>query len=391
MFGGYGLTAGNPVVVPGRGCQSSPEHVKVRVRANCERPSEKNLSSLLNRNARSLTVWIAGEQVNGRVLCDVLVHTKRHGQCPNLTRLVVERRDNDWDNPQTLISWNRVADEQLAYGLRDHPTLRDVSIEGFSRLSPIQNLCSALITVPHLTSLSLKAVRVESSSSSSSQQAEQRRRIESENRFPPDVLRQLLMPTSAAGGGKQTHIIRLRSLCLVGLMPQSNVYTSILEEAYLLRGCRAHLTVYFCSGGGGSYCGGGHQQQQRDYAHFIREVRELNVKEQEKKQTKRRGGRGWRGRRRIKGLDDDAGGGDGDDGANSTATVAVAAGQFEMERLFELASLQDWHVVSVDGIYSVIRHNPWLCDRNNGATRGDRKKKGSWKKGMKTLFRRQRR
>jgi hypothetical protein len=140
-------------------------HSEIRVWENC---GLQDLSEFAH--VKSLTVWIRGERMPGRVVHDVA------RQCQDLMRLKIERRDNDWDAPNMLLSWTEEEDTLLANGLRNHPNLRNFELTGFTGSTPIAEISRALCTLPQLASVTLKTHPHSNVACSS---------------LPPDVLRTL--------------------------------------------------------------------------------------------------------------------------------------------------------------------------------------------------------
>ena len=254
------------------------------------------------RNCHALTIYTVGNVVDGKTVADVI------RQCDNLQRLVVERRDNDWDAQETDFQLHNQAD--LATALQNHGLLRDFSLAGVVGTS-LDDIAMALCTISDLQGVTLKATMCQHAHSSSSASL-----------LSPQSLQNLL-----------AHVPQ--RLSLAGLFPEHDIYQSILFRAFVTD--KATVQIYLHFGGTASPSA---------FCYFLRHAMLVNQQ--------------WKSKQRN--SDHGSGVGAAGGGTNSNSDVGDEDdNQGRIEALLQLVA-QKRHF-SRDAAYWMIRHHPWLCNR----------------------------
>jgi len=268
-----------------------------------------------------LTLYVRGAVAPGGILGEILRH------CRQLQRVRIERKDNDWDAPDTAFAL--IDQEEMASALRGHPSLQDVSLIGCT--SSVQRLCEALVTLPQLASVTIQA----DPHFAASKQQQQQRQAENKNQ-------QLLSPTNLS---QLLHHVTQR-LSLVGLFPETTEYTTVLHDAFVRDACRVHIFFHFLAGSTTT------NNKPSAFAYYIRQVMELNQK----------------GRRPRAGANED----------NRNDNT--------MMKLLQHVARRRNNAYSLDLAYLLIRDNPWLCSGGGGGTGSgapSSTKKRTWKQNLR--------
>lgn len=307
----------------------SSETLEIRVEAG------KSISLLPNTalsRVQNLYLYIRGERLDGALIGSIVSH------CQKLQNLTICRKDNDWDAPNTLLSWHPVDDEHLASSLRHHAThLEKLFITGILRSCPLSEISQALVTVPNLTTVKLQAEHEHSVLQSSS--------------FSPKALRQLLQ--------KDT----LVRLSLLGIFPETEEYKQVLHQAFVHGCCKVHIFLSFAT-----------ETNRRPgrFSFYIREIMELNqngraeIGVSPNKLVKVLRQHAVNTRRSSSGSSTRGGGGGG---SSSTRGRGGRGGNA---------------CPSLDGMYLLIRENPWICERKDASMAGNkiktshRQRNGLW-------------
>jgi len=190
----------------------------------------------------ALTLYVRGPTMDGGILGDILQ------KCRQLKRVRVERKDNDWNAPDT--AWALTNPDELAQGLRNHASLQEFSLLGVTR--SVDSVCEALGTLPQLSSVTLQADPHFAKQSTAAAAL-----------VSPRNLRLLLQ---TAG---------LQRLSVTGLFPETPAYTQVLHDAFVRDACTVHIFVHFS---------GGARQTVSRFSYFLRQVMDLNQR------GRRRGG-----------------------------------------------------------------------------------------------------
>ena len=236
----------------------------------------------------SLTLYIRGPVARGSTVALILNQCYMHN-CDvgggGLRRLVIHRKDNDWDAPATafrLIEESEVAEELSKNG----STLESFSIEGIT--TPMDSICATLCQLPSITSVSIKS------------DAPYARSNSAEALISARNLENLLQL------GRISHRISL-----IGAVPETEEYTSVLHKAFVDDGCRLHIFVHFQQ-----------QLQPSHFCYFLLQIMEVN---------------------QLGRLDQPP----------SRGTVQSLAKHVRKRS------------TSLDAVFLIIRENPWLCRRQN--------------------------
>lgn len=250
---------------------------------------------------RSLTVYVRGSVAPGGILGDIVRH------CQHLEKVRIERKDNDWDAPDTALELSQ--EQDMADALRGHPTLQDFALLGVVTHS-INHLCAALASLPQLHRVTLSADPQHHSCAAVTSQQQQ----------PP-----LLSPQALA------QLLRhlKQRLCVTGLFPETPEYTRILHEAFVRDARTLHIFVHFS----------GHNKPSA-FAFYIRQVMELNQM----------------GRRRLQ---------EPTDRKNHGNVTMLHLLQFVARRHNGNHTSRAY---SMDLAYLLLRENPWLCSRTTKYT-----------------------
>ena len=180
----------------------------------------------------SVTLYVRGPVAPGDVLGDILRN------CQQLQRVRIERRDNDWDAPDTKFVLSH--EQEMADALRGHASLQDFCLVGVT--TSLNLLCESLVSLPQLNSMTLSADPHYAAKTTKAMSP----------LLSPNSLSLLLQ-----------HLTRI--LSLTGLFPETQEYTRIFHDAYVRDACTIHIFVHFSG-----------NSQPSAFSFYIRQVMELN-------------------------------------------------------------------------------------------------------------------
>ena len=312
----------------------SSTHVTVRISVEGLVPHPPVRLSAL-RSCQSLTVYTVGSRVNGQVVADVI------RQCAgSVQRIALERRDNDWDAPETTFTLDHV--ETLAAELRQQQSsglllsLQDFGMVGTIG-TPLDSLVEALVTIPTLTSVTLKGDpfamhthRMTTTTTTSDIITHPNNNNNKHNHNEKALC--LMTPHSLQA--LLNHLTQ--RLSLAGVFPEHHDYLQILFRAYVTHQCPIHIYLHFAG-----------QSQPSSFCYFLRQVMEINQKRKFNNNSKSIISR--RGRPRHK---------------RSDAPPHPPPPHRVEEILQCLVTTRRKNHFSRDAAYWMIRENPWLCHRN---------------------------
>ena len=403
-------------------------------------------------DVKYLTIWNRGEHVDGNVITNVIdqccrcnnendnnrdtdEHDREDNNSTNqqkpigggggggggaaagvtpssvLSTITIERRDNDWDSPNLKLRLDAQDDRNLALGLSSNSCVSSLQSFTITGLLPTSTrtvttataatTTTAGATAPtttrqeagifHLSSITqalvelpnLKTVKFAADLSTINQQVRHPPDAgiisDSEERtyFTSDDLKLLLQMTS------------LTSLSLIGIIPESEDYIEVLQEAYVNNGCQTHIYLYF---NGSNRSSSANKKKPSRFAYYIREIMELNqLGRFEIRDTNNVHGliellvhaNGNRKKLNAKRRSNN--------GSNKTNSNKKKHSSF-LSSLFQ----QNHHnhqpstatSASLDSLYILIRENPWICDcvvqddelEDSTIARGDRSNQKNNKK-----------
>ena len=180
-----------------------------------------------------VTLYVRGPEAPGGVLGDILRH------CQSLKKVRIERRDNDWDAPDTKFVVSH--EQEMADAVRGHASLQDFSMIGVT--SSLNLLCEALVSLPQLNCVTITADPYYASRTTKTMVP----------LLSPESLSLLL----------QHHLTKV--LTLTGLFPETPEYTRIFHDAFVRDARTLTIFIHFS----------GHSQPSA-FAYYIRQVMELN-------------------------------------------------------------------------------------------------------------------
>jgi len=237
-----------------------------RIRVGVGFPSLTHNIVKVTKLTKHLTIFICGERFNGEVVGKILQLASEGRRMESVSILRKDNEYHDTPNPNLYLSPND--DEILANCIRNHATLRQVTITGLMKTSCITNLSLALCTIPQLSELKLQietvqttATRTRTSTAKSAQQGEkqQQQQVSSSSEaaasFPPKALELLLNSSS-----------KLTKLSLLNVIPEKKYpYLQLLEDAYLRDCCTVQLALDFSD-----------TKVLSGYSCYLRDIMELN-------------------------------------------------------------------------------------------------------------------
>lgn len=272
-----------------------------------------------------LTVWIRGETLQGDVIAVIL------SKCHSLQSLEIYRKDNDWDAQDTRLSWTEYDDKCLANALQSHcrESLESFTLTCFRQSSPIAAISQALANLPQLSAVKMSVYHAE--------------------REPPSSTagRAAMLPCTFSSLALKALLDKanppFRSLRLLGILPETPEYCQVLNDAYWRNKCQVHIFLQFAA-----------TRRPGPYPYYIRQVMELNQK-----------GRTELGPgehklmellhhviRQGKNNPNHSGGGNKRHNIAGTPIAEEAS-----ESTSALLSFE------TDGLYHLLRENPWIFDR----------------------------
>lgn len=302
---------------------TSKSAVKLKIRVSND-PDSMSLPKdpAIYQYVQDLTIWVAGRDLPSRVVRWILqqccydedennnesvqdtsseqvstptpkttgVPTKSRTRS-RLKKLHLERRDNDWDAPNTLLRISAEDDETLAEGLLCNPvvlSLENFSMVGFSKKSSIQATVEVVCQMPQLVCLKLAAdlspssfskssnIRASSRSQpltsrgtsySSDELEEEETLLNQEAMISPEVLQKLFEASSLADTPIQRDLSRVS---LLGLFPETNAYKKVLQKAYVDDACIIHIFLLM------THSEAGRSGKPSRFSYYIREIQSLN-------------------------------------------------------------------------------------------------------------------
>jgi hypothetical protein len=309
------------------------------------------------QNCHVLTVYNAGAVLNGRVLADVI------RQCPQVRRLSVERRDNDWDAQETHFLFQHV--DEVAQALlqmnQAQQQLLDFSLIGMlpysnsptRRIESLDPLITALCSIPTLTSVTLKAVP--RSDYHNDNTTHNRNLLDTDTRnnntdslstisalMSPLALQQLIL-----------HVPQ--RISLASMFPETTPYQSTLLEAAVTEQVTVQLYVHFGSDWGTTTTA--QTKIPSPMCYFLKHVTLLNRQQQQLALTNTSSsghGRRWYTKLRR---------------PKQATTNKVLSTQGRVVNLLQYVAQSKPHF-SMDAAYWLVRHHPWLCTHKRNTNDG---------------------
>lgn len=308
-----------------------------------------------------LTIWIRGRRLQGDVIATVLSQCSKSSSTGQslLKHLEIYRKDNDWDAQDTRLFWTDYDDECLAKAIQNNckDSLQSFTLTDFHRTSPIVAISQALTNLPQLSAVKMSVYQSEEDNAPSAAAAATTAMLD--HGFSLGTLKSLL---------NKPEPVPLRSLRLLGVLAETPEYCQVLHDAYWQSKCQVHIFLVFAG-----------TRRPGVFPYYIRQVMELNQE----------------GRWEIGPGDHDKLLGllhhvirqgrthNNQGGSNSSSHKKTGPSRGSALRVDDDAcSMNGNDALSfeTDGLYHLLRENPWIFDRASASGKNGTRSSRFWRR-----------